>query len=178
MRTIPIDDFDDWRSVARGLIASNAPPAEIQLVENDGQQSLFATGADNYAKDTNTSSFRVPREFISLAKTIGYHRNANRWNLLYRTLWRLKNEQPHLLEIETDADVHRLSTMEKQVRRDVHKMKAFVRFRKVEREGKVFFVAWHQPDHRIVRRVAPFFSRRFAGMNWTILTPDESVTWD
>ena len=178
MRTIPIDDFDDWRSVARGLIASNAPPAEIQLVENDGQQSLFATGADNYAKDTNTSSFRVPREFISLAKTIGYHRNANRWNLLYRTLWRLKNEQPHLLEIETDADVHRLSTMEKQVRRDAHKMKAFVRFRKVEREGKVFFVAWHQPDHRIVRRVAPFFSRRFAGMNWTILTPDESVTWD
>ena len=68
--------------------------------------------------------------------------------------------------------------MEKEVRRDAHKMKAFVRFRKIIRDGEEYFIAWHRPDHRIVRKVAPFFSRRFKGMNWTILTPDESVVWD
>jgi DNA polymerase len=179
MQSFTITDFNRWRETARLLIANEIAPADVKLVEDDGQRSFFSNKSDlpNVAKD-KTSSFRVPCEFITLAQTVGYHRDPNRWNLLYRTLWRLKNQQPHLLEIETDDDVHRLTRMEKQVRRDAHKMKAFVRFRKVIRDGEEFFIAWHQPDHRIVRRVAPFFSRRFAGMNWTILTPDESVTWD
>ena len=178
MQTITITNFDDWRQTARSLIGSKSSPVDVQLVEDDGQRSLFENELGETKPAQKKPLFRVPREFISLAQTVGYHRDANRWNLLYRTLWRIKNEQPHLLEIETDEDVHRLIQMEKQVRRDSHKMKAFVRFRKVIRDEEEFFIAWHQPDHRIVRRVAPFFSRRFAGMNWTILTPDESVTWD
>ncbi|MDA7858801.1 UdgX family uracil-DNA binding protein [Mariniblastus sp.] len=176
MWTIHIEDFDDWRSTARKLIGNQVAPSEVQLFDQDGQQSLFEDSPD--LGDRSASTFRVSREFVSLAQAVSYHRDFNRWNLLYRTLWRIKNGQPHLLEIETDADVHRLIQMEKQVRRDAHKMKAFVRFRKVERDGEEYFIAWHQPDHRIVRRVAPFFSRRFRGMNWGILTPDESVTWD
>ncbi len=69
--------------------------------------------------------------------------------------------------------------MHKAVTRDVHKLKAFARFRKaVDPNGQENYIAWHRPDHRIVRLAAPFFSRRFNGMSWTILTPDESVTWD
>lgn len=41
MRTIRIEDFDHWRNTARSLIIDNVPPADVQLVENDGQQSLF-----------------------------------------------------------------------------------------------------------------------------------------
>ena len=85
--------------------------------------------------------------------------------------------EPYLLEISTD-EVLRLNKLGKEVRRDAPKMKAFVRFRKIERDGEECFIAWHRPDHRIVRKVAPFFSRRFKAMNWTILTPDESVIWD
>ncbi len=181
MRTIRIEDFDHWRNTARSLIIDNVPPADVQLVENDGQQSLFGDAVADAIDDQQTAqstAFTVPRNFISLSTAVSYHRDPNRWSLLYRTLWRIKNEQNRLLEIETDGDVHRLNQMEKQVRRDAHKMKAFVRFRRVERHDEEFYIAWHQPDHRIVRRVAPFFSRRFKGMNWTILTPDESVTWD
>ncbi len=71
--------------------------------------------------------------------------------------------------------------MEKAVTRDAHKAKAFVRFRKVAAasvSNQESFIAWHRPDHFILRLVAPFFSRRFQGMNWTIMTPDESVSWD
>ena len=120
----------------------------------------------------------MPRAFLDLAVNVAYHRDGERWNLLYRTLWRLQHGEPHLLEISTDDDVHRLAMMEKQVRRDAHKMKAFVRFRKVIREGVEHFIAWHRSDHRVLRKVAPFFSRRFKVMDWTILTPDESVSWD
>jgi len=99
--------------------------------------------------------------------------------LLYRTLWRLTHGETHLLEITTDEEVYALTQMCKAVSRDVHKMKALVRFRKVIDDlGLENFIAWHRPDHRIVRLAAPFFSRRFKAMNWVILTPHESMTWD
>lgn len=177
-----IRDYEHWRAVARQLIVDEVSPSEVRLHEDDGRPLLFA--ADDLTKSgtsTNSSTkpaFKVPREFLLLSQEVSYHRDPDRWDLLFRSLWRIKNEQPHLLEITTDPDVHRLRTMEKQVRRDAHKMKAFVRFRRVVREEVEFFIAWHRPDHRIVRKVAPFFSRRFKGMNWTIITPDETVTWD
>lgn len=68
--------------------------------------------------------------------------------------------------------------MQKQLSRDCHKMKAFVRFKLVADQPEETYIAWHQPDHNIVRLVAPFFSRRFKGMHWTILTPGGSATWD
>ena len=57
-------------------------------------------------------------------------------------------------------------------------MHAFVRFRNVEGGQGDHYVAWHRPDHLIVRRASPFFLSRFGVMRWTILTPDESVSWD
>lgn len=178
MRTFAINQYDQWRAIARSLINDGTAPSDVQLIENNGQRSLFEESTDSETDPQPNPAFRVPRQFVSLAQTVSYHRDSGRWNLLYRILWRLIHGEPHLLEVTTDDDVLRVTKMEKQVRRDSHKMKAFVRFRKVVRDGAEFFVAWYQPDHRIVRRIAPFFSRRFAGMNWTILTPDESVSWD
>ncbi len=51
-------------------------------------------------------------------------------------------------------------------------------FRKVEDSEGEHFIAWHKPAHRILALAAPFFSERFAVMRWTILTPDNSVSWD
>ena len=68
--------------------------------------------------------------------------------------------------------------MEKAVRRDIHKMRAFVRFRKIGDGDEERYVAWFEPDHFIVERNADFFVRRFTGMRWTILTPHASADWD
>ena len=68
--------------------------------------------------------------------------------------------------------------MAKAVRRDEHKMHAFVRFREVGREQTSHFVAWFEPEHHIVELAAPFFARRFADMPWSILTPDLCAHWD
>ena len=53
-------------------------------------------------------------------------------------------------------------------------MKAFVRFR----EDEARFAAWFEPDHYVLERTAPFFVRRFAAMQWAILTPYRSAAWD
>src|SRR5690606_24297880 len=64
-------------------------------------------------------------------------------------------------------------------RRDIHKMRAFVRFRSVEDEdGSERFVAWFEPEHHILRASAGFFVRRFTQMRWSILTPRGSMHWD
>ncbi len=168
--------FDDWRAAARRLMSAGIPPAEVSWTDKSTQPSLFDS---NDTPETESTPFTVPKAFLGIANNVACHRDSNRWSLLYRMLWRLKHGEPHLLQITTDDDVYSLIQMQKAVTRDVHKMKAFVRFRKVTNaDGGENYIAWHRPDHRIVRLAAPFFSRRFNGMNWSILTPDESVTWD
>ena len=68
--------------------------------------------------------------------------------------------------------------MAKAVRRDEHKMHAFVRFREIGRERDAHYVAWFEPEHHIVELAAPFFVRRFADMPWSILTPELCAHWD
>ena len=189
MRFIQVGCFDDWRAEARTLLSDEIAPNRVHWSPADKQLGLFdqIDGKTTTDKKTNTSlndgkkspQVSVPSPFLELARHVACHRDPKRWQLLYQTLWRIVHGERRLLEISTDNDVHRLQLMKKAVRRDVHKMKAFVRFRKIEVD-KPFetYIAWHRPDHQIVRLAAPFFSRRFKGMSWTILTPHESAHWD
>lgn len=87
--------------------------------------------------------------------------------------------EPHLLEVAVDPDVHRLLAMEKAVRREIHKMHAFVRFREVaDGDGEAHWVAWFEPAHPVVERGSVFFAERFASMRWSILTPRCCAHWD
>lgn len=178
MHFIDVENFDDWRAAARRFIASKIPPNQIQWTTAGSQGSLFDS-QEPIPTDSVATTFSVPKDFMSFATNVACHRDPARWSLLYRTLWRITFDQRHLLQITTDDDVYALTQMQKGVTRDVHKMKAFVRFRKVAAADRAEqFIAWHRPDHRIVRLAAPFFARRFGGMHWSILTPDESVTWN
>ena len=120
----------------------------------------------------------VPKQFLKLAQTVALHRNERRWPLLYRVLYRIVKGERHLLEIDVEDDVRELRLMEKAVNRDIHKMKAFVRLRRIPDSEPEVFVAWHQPDHYILEAVAPWFADRFGNMRWSILTRDRSAHWD
>ena len=178
MRRVSISpDFDSWRRAARRLIADDVPPHQIRF--DDGSADLLPGLADDAEPSPqHAAAFRVPKRFVDAARWAADHRDADRWDFLYGLLWRLHRD-PGLIRNAADADLIRLDAMAKSVRRDEHKMHAFVRFRKVEDEaGLDRYVAFHRPDHHIVRRVAPFFRERFGAMRWAILTPDASVSWD
>ena len=82
------------------------------------------------------------------------------------------------MALASDPDVRALGDLVRAVRRDIHKMHAFVRFRSVERpEGGEAFVAWYEPDNHIVAAAAPFFAKRFASLVWSILTPETCAHW-
>ena len=124
-----------------------------------------------------TPAFTVPRGFIDLAQYVICHSDPERFALLYRLLYRLRSERG-LLDVAVDPDVAWGEALSKSVRRDIHKMRAYVRFREIQDEAGPLHVAWFEPEHHILEINAPFFVRRFAGMRWSILTPERSARWD
>ncbi|WP_174291760.1 UdgX family uracil-DNA binding protein [Sphingomonas bacterium] len=173
------DDFDGWRDAARGLIGEGAPPEQVVWQVGGGPPDLFGGGGDipSPAAALPTPAFSVPRPFIDLARNVVMASDPERFALLYTLLTRLRRE-PGLIEDRADPLMRRLDTLAKGVRRDIHKMRAFLRFREVEEDGQPRFVAWFEPDHHIVRANAAFFVNRFASMRWSILTPAVSLHWD
>ena len=114
-------------------------------------------------------------ELISL---VVCHRDPERYALLYQLVWRVLNGERELLDVASDPLVHRLDLMARAVRRDLHKMHAFLRFRRVEGSEPERFVAWFEPEHFILEATAQFFIDRFRSLHWTILTPIGSLHWN
>ena len=174
-RVDPPWDPAAWRAAARAALRAGVAPERIDW--NGGDQGSLLGGADLQTLAAVRDAPRVPAEFLALADAAVCHRDGDRHGLLYRILWRLAEGERSLLQRASDPDVHRARTLAQAVRRDAHKMKAFVRFRAVPGADEEF-VAWFEPGHWIVDRVAPFFARRFAGMRWAIVTPYRTALWD
>jgi probable DNA metabolism protein len=179
-------DLAGFRDEARTLLAHQVPPDEVQWhTEHDAEADLFA----NPAEGSDTRPLRsipkaatalVPASFLRLCEVVVLHQDPGRFALLYRLLWRLVHE-PALRNDPIDPDMLQAQQMAQAVRRDIHKMKAFVRFRQVpddEHPGEMLHVAWFEPTHHITESVAPWFARRFTSIRWAILTPERSVRWN
>ncbi len=136
---------------------------------------LFAEPAE---PDMPAGAFSVPRSLVALAETAILHRDPERFALLYTLIWRAFRGEKHILEDAADPLVRRVQLLAANVRRDIHKMRAFLRFREVEEPEGTRHVAWFEPEYFIVEANAPFFVRRFATMRWSILTPYRSAHWD
>ncbi|MDO5530071.1 MAG: UdgX family uracil-DNA binding protein, partial [Paracoccus sp. (in: a-proteobacteria)] len=117
---------------------------------------------------------RATAAFLSLAGTVVWHSDPQRFARLYEALWRLDRGEDALHP--ADPQAVRLNAMAQAVRRDMHKMKAFVRFRELQGAGaRRRFAAWFEPDHHSLEPTAPFFARRFGDMDWSIATPALTV---
>ena len=181
MQTVALsepDDFDAWRDAARALVLTKLSPENV--IWQEQSRDLFGT---DMPIPPATGTLSVPKSFIDLARSAICHRDPERFALLYTLLWRLQQHR-ELIHDHADPLVRRIEELAKSVRRDIHKMRAFVRFREIavfdQLGGGMHerFVAWFEPEHHIVRINAGFFVRRFASIRWSILTPEVSVHWD
>jgi DNA polymerase len=165
-------DSDGFRRAVRQLVAEEVPPQDVAWTTED-RPALF--GEESVAE---APPLALPRAVADLVGLVVCHRDNERYALLYALIWRVLHGERDLLTLASDPLVHRLAMMAKAIRRDVHKMHAFVRFRSVAAEHGEHFVAWFEPDHIILERAAPFFVDRFRSMRWSILTPVGSLHWD
>ena len=170
-----VKTFCDWREKARCFLSCHVSPDSIQWLP-PSELPLFAS--ESALKTPTSGQISVPKPFVPLAQIVSCHTEAKRWHLLYRTLWRITHGEPHLFNQAMDTDMSELLLMQKSVRRDIHKMHAFVRFNSAERNGEEFLHAWFEPQYFILEVATPFFARRFGSIHWKITTPQGSATWD
>jgi probable DNA metabolism protein len=173
------DDYDGWRAAARRLAMAGVDPADVAWSPPDDSGDLFGAMAGNGdpPPERMGAEFSVPRAFVDLAQSAILHRTPERFALLYALLSKVR-ARTATMEDRADPLLGRVEALAKAVRRDIHKMRAFVRFRAVEDGEGTRFVAWFEPEHHIVRANAGFFVRRFATMRWSILTPAIAIHWD
>jgi uracil-DNA glycosylase len=199
--------LDGFRHAARALVAHDVPPEAVSWSTSDepglfsalnplpggGGRLAAASGmrGEPYPDKTPPSPLplslperdfapplTLPRTVHELITDVVPHRDPERYALLYTLIWRVLHGERSLLDVASDPLVHRLGLMRKSVRRDLHKMHAFLRFRRIEENGDERFVAWFEPEHFILQAAAPFFVERFGALRWSILTPIGSAHWD
>jgi DNA polymerase len=160
-----------WREAARACLQAGLRPEQVSWSRGPAEAVLFEEGEAPPA--AKPGPIRVPESFVALAGEVAWHRDPERFGRLYAFLWRLRGN-PQLMQDAADRDLVALRSMERAVRRDLHKLKAFVRFREIgERTAaRRRFAAWFEPSHLTLEPSAPFFARRFADMDFSIATPD------
>lgn len=197
MYLVNVETIGDWRKHARELLKRNISPKHITW-QGHGQSALLFDDASFLSETVVNDNPKIPRDFFSLASIAACHRHPDRWAVLYSVAWRLVYEDRRLLEFKIDSEVANLFAKRKAVSRDIHKMKAFVRFQKINASEEATlqphdtptndiaeceasseqFVAWFEPEHLIVPTACAFFVKRFHNMKWSILTPDICAHWD
>ncbi len=175
-------DLVGFREEVRALLAHQVPPEDVHWRTAEAQNSdVFADPVPLESRAhgvPKAASAIVPASFLRLCEVVVLHSEPSRFALLYRLLWRLVHE-PGLRNDPVDADMLHAHQMGQAVRRDLHKMKAFVRFRSLhDGQPEPLQLAWFEPAHHIVEAVAPWFAKRAPQVRWAIVTPERSVECD
>lgn len=183
MRHVQVQNsFEEWRDTARTLLRLGVPPDDVLWDTRSDHQPLLGGLADEFESAGHSAApdpaLRVPKTFLEEAHAAVCHSSPGKWPLLYRMLWRLQHGEPKLMENPADADALALDHLQREVRKDVHRMRAFLRFRETRLEDQLWMVAWYEPEHHTLRLNETFFVDRYVNLQWSILTPDECMHWD
>ncbi|MBD2857653.1 TIGR03915 family putative DNA repair protein [Spongiibacter sp. KMU-158] len=182
-------DFEDWQPLARQYLRANIEPDHIHWLEQDvgglfSQAEPAAVFTLENEPALSAGAPKVSRAFMQTARYAASHNDPQRFDLLYRLLWRLTHGERGLMGDARDLMVSRANQLAKQVGRERHKMTAFVRFRKLQlkdvESGEDLtprYIAWFEPEHYTLRLASRFFCHRFANMDWSIITPYQSMHW-
>ena len=175
-------DIVGFRTEARQLLAHQVPPEDVTWTADAGEVSTPSRASEENRPRSmaRAASSIVPASFVRLCEYVVQHRDPDRFALLYRVLWRLVHE-PGLRHDPADPDMARAQHMAHAVRRDIHKLKANLRFRELHdpaHPGESIHLAWCEPAHHIMETVAPWLAKRYPAMRWSLMTPERSVYWD
>lgn len=162
-----------WRQAARALLAADVP--EAVWVVGDAEADLFA--ADVPLAQAGVRPLTLPRDALAEIETALCHAGPQRFARAYQVIRRVGAGTLRWGD-RADPAMRKLLEQAKTVRRAIRKMHAFVRFREVDGDGgRRAFMAWFEPDCPVTEAAAPFFARRFADMDWAILTPEVTASF-
>jgi probable DNA metabolism protein len=171
-------DIAGFHGEATRLLAQQVPPHTVEwnpsAAGHAGEQGLEATRATIRNRAARAI---IPQSFVRMSELVVLHRDPLRFDLLYRSLWRLVYE-PELRHDFGDGDLARLRQMAQSVRRDIQKMKTRMTFETMTLKGKELRVGWYEPSHFVTEVVGAWLATHSQEGGWIVLTPDRSLRWD
>ncbi len=157
-------DFGGWRTHARALALGGVPPEEVR----------WRVGpAHAPPPEPAGSRFAVPRALVGLAGLAIQARDPQRFDLLYRLVWRAHAGEL-VLDDTADPEVARARSLALAVRAEGHRLRSQLRY--LPLDGR--FVGWFDPSHFVMEGSAPLLARRFPDLATSMLTPGGSAHWD
>jgi DNA polymerase len=158
-------DWDGWRQAARRCVLAGTEPASL----------TWSVGGDGDPLPDASGTFNVPRALVDIAAVAIQARWAERFGLLYALVWRAHAGEK-VLEDATDPDVALARRLALAVRADAHRMRTHIRFMPADDGAR--YLGWYAPAHFVLPANAQLMARRFAGLAFSIVTPDGSAHWD
>ena len=112
MVTVEIEPtFERWQAAARALLSDGVRPQDVEWRERPGAPPPPAAA----------KFFRVPPQFLDLARQEAVAPDAARWDALYEILWRIVHERRNLLDDRGDPMVRRLHGLAARGRREIER---------------------------------------------------------
>lgn len=156
-------DWDGWRRATRALVLSGVEPDQVR----------WQVGGHADELPDASGSFNVPRRLVSIASLAIQSRAPDRFDLLYRVVWRAhRGDLP-----EDDPELLQAQALGFEVRAETHRMRTHLRFMNTEAGQAPWLVGWYEPAHRVLEANAQLIARRFPDRPFSIITPDGSAHW-
>jgi probable DNA metabolism protein len=159
-------DWEGWRNAARALALSGVAPADVRWAvrshDEEGDPLQAAAGG-----------FSVSRALVSLASLAIQARDPERFDLLYRLVWRANAGE------RADAsETRRAQRLAFAVRAEAHRMRTLLRYLPVREGNRSRYLGWYDPAHFVLEANAQLTARRFPDLAFSIVTPDGAAHWD
>jgi DNA polymerase len=165
-------DWDGWRTATRAHVLAGTPPETL-----DWSIGAPAEPLPDVPLPEGGGSFGVPRALVGLAAQAIQARDPDRFDLLYRLVWRAQAGEP-VLEQRDDRELTRARRLALAVRAEAHRMRTHLRFLALSDTDPTQHLGWYAPAHYVLEANAQLLTRRFANLHLTILTPDGTAQWD
>jgi probable DNA metabolism protein len=163
-------DWEGWRKAARSLVMAGVVSADVRWAVRSHDE-------EGDPLQDETGSFGVSRALVALASLAIQAREAERFDLLYRLVWRA-NAGERVLENTDDPDVRRAQGLAFAVRAEAHRMRTLLRYLPVPEGDGTRYLGWYEPAHFVLEANAQLIARRFPNLTFTILTPDGAGHWN
>jgi DNA polymerase len=161
------------------MLAHQVPPAEVAWQARNSPTCgvPLALAGPHLAALPSALHAIVPRSFVRLTELVVLHRDAARFELLYRLLWRLVHE-PELAGSAGDSDMALAHSMAQAVRRDILRTRRALHLRAlVAQDDAPLAFAWCEPQHHVTEQVAEALTGLVPQGPWLLASPDRSVLW-
>jgi uracil-DNA glycosylase len=166
-------DLGGFRTSALELLRHQVHPAAIAWSSTAGL-AVPTAGRGPAGGVSNAAASVVPRSFLRLVDLALLHSDPQRFDLLYRLLWRVVHE-PRLKDDRDDYDMQRARKMAAAVRREVQTLQRSAAFVSVAYAGSTLACAWTDPHFHTTEAFALWVARRHPDADFLVASPERCV---